>query len=93
MKKYRCRVMLPEVSEWKTIEQRSGIMAASEFFFVFDNLPCVRYNNVNYATIEIEDDKPIIVSNARERQSSIKITSKIELCDRLACDEQLNYKC
>jgi len=93
MKKYRCRVILPDVSEWKTVEQRSGDSAASEFFFVFDNLPCVRYDNTNYAIVEIEDDKQLVVSNVRERQNFIKITSKIELCNRLACDEHLNYKC
>lgn len=93
MKKYRCRVILPDVSEWKIVEQRSCDMAASEFFFVFDDLPCVKFNNVNYATVEIEDDKLIVVSNIRARQNFIKISSKLELCDRLSCDENLNYKC
>ncbi len=65
MTKYRCRIIRPHESNWRVVEQRDALRAAHEFFFVFDNLPCIKFNNESYALVEVQGHGTFIVNGCR----------------------------
>lgn len=92
MIKYRCRTVEPDISDWRMVEQRNPEIAAQEFFFVFDNLPCVKYKNTNYAVVEVQDQIFAVVNNQRSNLYGKKKYTLDAVKSELNCNDEFVYE-